>query len=314
MVFKLFKRNYYEGAEMRRIVECIPNFSEGRRREVIDEIVGEVKKVKGVKLLDVESDADHNRSVVTFIGEPEAAAEAAFLATKKASELIDLNLHKGEHPRIGATDVIPFVPISNITMNKCVELARKVGKRIASELAIPVYLYDAAALRPECINLSDIREGEYECLKNEIETNPKRKPDYGPAKLHPTAGATVVGARELLIAFNVNLATKDIEVAKKIAKAVRFSSGGLKCVKAKGFEIKKRGIVQVSMNLTNYKETPIFKAYEAVKSEAEKCGVKIAGCEIIGLVPLDAMVDAADFYLKLENFRKEQILETHLWE
>ncbi|NYZ75899.1 glutamate formimidoyltransferase [Candidatus Micrarchaeota archaeon] len=299
---------------MDRIVECIPNFSEGKRKEVIDKIAGEIKKVKGVKLLDVESDADHNRSVVTFIGEPEAVAEAAFLATKKASELIDLNLHRGEHPRIGATDVIPFVPISNITMNECVELARNVGKRIASELGIPVYLYEAAALKPECTNLADIRKGEYECLKNEIEMNPKRKPDYGPAKLHPTAGATVVGAREPLIAFNVNLATNDIEIAKKIANAVRFSSGGLKCVKAKGFEIKNRGIVQVSMNLTNYKETPIFKAYEMVKNEAEKCGVKIIGCEIIGLVPLDAIADVANFYLKLENFKNEQILEKRLWE
>jgi glutamate formiminotransferase len=298
---------------MDRIVECIPNFSEGKRKEVIDKIVDEIKKVKGVKLLDVESDADHNRSVVTFIGEPEAAAEAAFLATKKASELIDLNFHKGEHPRIGATDVIPFVPISNVTMKECIELARKVGKRIADELRIPVYMYEEAALRPECTNLSDIREGEYECLKDEIEKNPKRKPDYGPAKLHPTAGATVVGAREPLIAFNVNLATNDIEVAKSIAKAVRFSSGGLKCVKAKGFEIKKRGIVQVSMNLTNYKETPMHKAYEMVKCEAEKRGVKIVGCEIVGLVPLDAIADAVDFYLKLENFKKEQILEKHLW-
>lgn len=297
---------------MDRVVECIPNFSEGRRKEVIDEIVGEIRSVDGVKLLDVESDADHNRSVVTFIGEPAAAAEAAFLATKKAAELIDLNIHRGEHPRIGATDVIPFVPISNVTMEECIELARKVGKRIADELKIPVYLYEAAALRPECVNLVDIRKGEYECLKNEIETNPHRKPDYGPAKLSK-AGATVVGAREPLIAFNVNLGTNDIEIAKKIAKAVRFSSGGLKCVKAKGFEIKKMGIVQVSMNLTNYKETPISKAYEMVKREAEKCDVPILGCEIIGLVPLDAVVDVANFYLKLEKFNKKQILETRLW-
>jgi glutamate formiminotransferase len=308
------ERNYYEGGRMDKIVECISNFSEGRREEVIDEIVDEIKKVKGVKLLDVESDVDHNRSVVTFIGEPEAAAEAAFLATKKASELIDLNIHKGEHPRIGATDVIPFVPISNVTMEECIELARKVGKKIATELNIPVYLYEAAALRPECVNLADIRKGEYEGLKKEIETKPCRKPDYGPAKLHPTAGATVVGAREPLVAFNVNLGTNNIEIAKKIAKAVRFSSGGLKCVKAKGFEIKKRGIVQVSMNLTNYKETPIFRVYEMVKCEANRYGIPIIGCEIIGLVPLDAMVDVADFYLKLENFDKKQILETRLWE
>jgi len=299
---------------MDRIVECIPNFSEGKNQEVIDKIVGEINGVKGVKLLDVESDADHNRSVVTFIGEPEAVAEAAFLATKKASELIDLNKHRGEHPRIGATDVIPFVPISNVTMEECIGLARKVGKRIADELDIPVYMYEEAALRPECINLADIRKGEYEGLKEEIEKTPCRKPDFGPSKLHKNAGATVVGAREPLVAFNVNLGTSDIEIAKSIAKKVRFSSGGLKCVKAKGFEIKKRGIVQVSMNLTNYKETPVFRAYEMVKTEAEKHGVQVIGCEIIGLVPLDAMINVADFYLKLENFKKDQILETRLWE
>ncbi|MEM3555537.1 MAG: glutamate formimidoyltransferase [Candidatus Micrarchaeia archaeon] len=299
---------------MERIVECIPNFSEGRRKEVIDEIVGEVKKVKGVKLLDVESDVDHNRSVVTFIGEPKAVLEAAFLAAKKASELIDMNKHKGEHPRIGATDVIPFVPISNVTMEECVELAKKLGKRIADELKIPVYLYEAAATKPERVNLADIRKGEYEGLKKEIETNPERKPDYGAAKLHPTAGATVVGAREPLIAFNVNLGTSNIEIAKKIAKAVRFSSGGFKNVKAKGFDIKNRGIVQVSMNLTNYKETPIFRVFEMVKREAERYGVPVIGSEIVGLVPLDALVDVSDFYLQLENFKKTQILETRLWE
>lgn len=299
---------------MDKIVECVPNFSEGRRKKVVGEITGEIKKVKGVKLLDVESDVDHNRSVVTFIGEPKAVAEAAFRAAKKASKLIDLNSHKGEHPRIGATDVIPFIPVSNVTMEDCIELARKVGKRIATELKIPVYLYEAAALRPECVNLADIRKGEYEGLKKEIGVNPARKPDYGPAKLHPTAGATVVGAREPLIAFNINLGTDDIEIAKSIAKTVRFSSGGLKCVKARGFEIKKRGIVQVSMNLTNYKETSIFSVYELVKSEAYRYGIPIVGCEIIGLVPLDAIADVANFYLKLENFRKEQILETRLWE
>jgi len=299
---------------MDRIVECIPNFSEGKRKEVIDEVVGEVKRVKGVKLLDVESDADHNRSVVTFMGNPEAVAEAAFLATKKASELIDLNRHRGEHPRIGAMDVIPFVPISDVTMEECVKLARKVGKRIADELKIPVYFYEAAATCPERANLAEIRKGEYEGLKKEVETKPERKPDCGPAKLHPNAGATVVGAREPLIAFNVNLGTKNIEIAKKIAKAVRFSSGGLKCVKAKGFEIKNRGIVQVSMNLTNYKETPIFRVFDMVRNEADRYGVPIVGSEIIGLVPLEAMVDVADFYLKLENFKKSQILETRLRE
>lgn len=299
---------------MERIVECVPNFSEGKRKEVVEKIVGEIKKVKGVNVLDVESDADHNRSVVTFIGEPEAVGEAAFLATKKACELIDMNKHRGEHPRIGAMDVIPFVPLSNVTMEECVQLAKKVGKRIADELGIPVYLYEAAATREDRVNLSDIRKGEYEGLKKEIGSNPDRKPDYGDAKLHPTAGATVVGAREPLIAFNVNLGTEDVEIAKKIAKAVRFSSGGLKNVKAKGFVIRERGIVQVSMNLTNYKETPIFRVFEMVKREAERYGVPVIGSEIIGLVPLDAVVDVVDFYLQLENFKKNQILETHLWE
>jgi glutamate formiminotransferase len=297
-----------------KIVECVPNFSEGRNRKIIDAIVDEIVKVKGVSLLDRESDPDHNRSVITFIGEPEAVKRAAFAATAKAAELIDMNKHRGEHPRIGATDVIPFVPISGVTMEECVKLARELGKEIAEKLNIPVYLYAEAATRPDRVRLPDIRRGEYEGLKEEIETNPDRKPDFGPCKLHPTAGATVVGARPPLIAFNVNLNTKDLGIAKDIARIVRESSGGFKAVQAKGFDIRERGIVQVSMNLLNYEITPIFKVFDKIKEEAEKRGVEVLGSEIIGLVPMDALIDVAAHYLKLENFRKDQVLEKRLRE
>jgi len=298
----------------REIIECVPNFSEGRRKEVVDAIVAAIASVPGVKVLDVEMDANHNRAVVTFIGDREAVAEGAFRGAQKAVELIDLNVHRGEHPRIGALDVCPFVPISGVTMEDCVAIARAVGERIARELKVPVYLYEEAAIRPDRKALPDIRKGEFEGLRTEIRTNPDRAPDFGPAELHPTAGATVVGARYPLIAFNVNLGTSDLNIAKKIASAVRESSGGLKYVRAKGFALKDRGIVQVSMNMLNYKGTPLYRAYELIRSEAERHGVHIVGSEIVGLVPLEAIVDTADFYLKLENFTTSQILETRLWE
>lgn len=291
-----------------KLVECIPNFSEGRRKEVIDAILDEIKSVEGVKLLDMEMDADHNRSVVTFIGEPEAVKEAAFRATKKAAELIDMDQHKGEHPRMGATDVIPFVPISDVKMEECVEIAREVGERIGRELGIPVYLYEEAATRPDRVNLADVRRGQYEGIKEEIGKNPDRKPDFGPERMGK-AGATAVGARMPLVAFNVYLGTDDIKIAKKIAKAVRHSSGGLRFVKAMGFEIKERGLVQVSMNLTNYKKTPIYRVFEMIKSEASRYGVNVVEGEIVGLVPEDALLDAAKFYLRLNNFKKMQVLE-----
>ena len=298
----------------REIVECVPNFSEGRRKEVVDAIADAIRSVLGTKLLDVEMDANHNRAVVTFIGDRNAVAEAAFRGAEKAVAVIDLTVHKGEHPRIGALDVCPFVPVSGVTMEDCVAIARTVGERIARELKVPVYLYEEAATRPDRRALPDIRKGEFEGLREEIKTNPERAPDFGPRQLHPTAGASVVGARAPLIAFNVNLGTPDVQIAKKIAHAIRESSGGLKYVRAKGFALKDRGIVQVSINMVNYKGTPLFRAYELIKAEAERYGVPIVGSEIVGLVPLDAVVDSAGFYLKLENFKVEQILETRLWE
>jgi glutamate formiminotransferase len=297
---------------MARIVECVPNISEGRDTTIINAVVDEVKRFK-VRLLDVESDRDHNRSVITYVGEPEEVEKATFALAAKAVELIDMEKHKGEHPRIGALDVVPFVPITGVDMKECIAMAERVGKKIADELKVPVYLYEEAAKRPECQNLAEIRKGEYEGLKDAISL-PARRPDFGEAKLHPTAGATVVGAREPLVAFNVNLGTKDIAIAKKIAQAVRFSSGGFRFVKAMGFDIKEKGYVQVSMNLTKFKGTPIFRVYEAIKAEADRYGVPIIGSEVIGLLPLEALVQCADFYLKLDNFKYDQILEVKLWQ
>jgi len=299
---------------LQKIVECVPNFSEGRRKNVVDEIAKEIESTKDAKLLDIQMDKDHNRSVITFIGTPQAVEKAAFKAAKKATELIDLRKHKGEHPRIGATDVIPFVPISSITMDECVVIAKQLGKEIAEKLKIPIYLYEAAATRPDRANLADIRKGEFEGLSKEIGKNPDRKPDFGEAKIHPSAGATVVGAREPLIAYNINLGTNNLEIAKKIATVIRHKDGGFRYVKALGFEIKERGIVQVSMNLVNYKRSPIFRVFEMVRLEAERYGVPIIGSEIVGLTPLDALIDTADYYLRLENFNKSQIMETRLWE
>ena len=297
---------------MRKIVECIPNFSEGRRPEVIDEIVAAIKNVPGAVLLDRESDADHNRSVVTFVAPPDLVVDGAIAAAKKAAELIDLNNHKGEHPRMGATDVIPFVPISGVTMDDCVQLARQCGERMWRELSIPVYLYEKAATRPERENLAVVRKGQFEGIRDEIATKETRRPDFGEARVHPTAGITAVGARPPLIAYNVNLGTSDIEIANKIARAVRHLSGGLRYVKALGFELKDRGIVQVSMNMVNYEGTPLFRAFEMIKREAERYGVPVLGSEIVGLVPQGALNAVADFYLQLENFSEDQILEHRL--
>jgi glutamate formiminotransferase len=297
---------------LRKIVECIPNFSEGRRAEVIDQIVDAIKSVPGAVLLDRESDADHNRSVVTFVAEPDRVVEAAIAAAKKAAELIDLNKHSGEHPRMGATDVIPFVPISGVTMDECVQLARACGEQMWSALGIPVYLYEKAATRPERENLAAVRKGQFEVIREEIATNEARRPDYGDARVHPTAGITAVGARPPLIAYNVNLGTPDIEIANKIARAVRHQTGGLRYVKALGFELKDRGIVQISMNMVNYEGTPLFRAFEMIKREAERYGVAVVGSEIVGLVPQRALNAVADFYLQLERFSEEQILEHRL--
>jgi len=298
---------------MPAIVECVPNFSEGRRKEVVDKIVYSIRSVPGIKILDVEMDPDHNRSVVTFTGGKDNIQEAAFRGARAASELIDLNKHKGQHPRMGALDVLPFVPLSGVTIDDCVEIANKVAARIAKNLKIPVYLYEAAAKRPERVNLENVRRGEFEGLRDAILKDDTRYPDYGPRTLHPTAGATAVGARMPLIAFNINLASKDVQVAKAIAKKIRASSGGLPKVKALGFELQARGMVQVSMNITDYTVTHISKVFEAVSDEAKAHGVEIAESEIIGLIPLDAVCDLAAKYLKISQFSSKQVLERRIW-
>lgn len=296
---------------MEKIVECIPNFSEGRDQAKIDQILDVIKSA-GVELLDHEKDADHNRAVVTFVGEPEAVLDAAFRAIKKAAELIDLNKHKGEHPRLGATDVVPFVPIKNVTTRECVELAKRLARKVAEELKIPVYLYEDAATRPERQNLANIRKGEFEGLREEIATNPARMPDFGEPKIHPTAGAVVIGARFPLIAFNMNLTTSDVKIAQNIAQAIRFGSGGFRYVKSLGFMLKEEQRAQVSCNMTNYTKTPLSRVFETARREAERYGVNIKESEIVGLVPEKALIDAAIYYLRLDRFNEEQILEYKL--
>ncbi|HQV94614.1 MAG TPA: glutamate formimidoyltransferase [Anaerolineales bacterium] len=296
---------------MTTLIECIPNFSEARRPEVIDQIAAAIQAVSEVKLLDRSSDLDHNRTVLTFAGSPAGVEEAAFRAIKTAAELIDLDAHTGEHPRIGATDVVPFVPLSGATMEECVAIAQRLGQRVAGELSLPVYLYEAAATRPERANLENIRKGQYEGLKKEIESDPNRKPDFGPSKL-PKAGATVIGARNPLIAFNVYLTSDDVNIAKKIAKAVRHSSGGLRYVKGLGLLVD--GRAQVSMNLTNFHETPIARVVEFIRREAQRYGVNIHHCELVGLIPQEALVDAAVWYTQLDQFDKAQILESRLFD
>jgi glutamate formiminotransferase/formiminotetrahydrofolate cyclodeaminase len=292
-----------------QLIECIPNFSEARRPKVIDEIVAAIESVSDVKLLDRSSDLDHNRTVLTFAGSPFGVEEAAFRAIKTASELINLDNHLGEHPRIGATDVVPFVPLNGASMEDCIAMAKRLGERVGNELSIPVYLYEAAATRPERTNLENIRRGQYEGLKAEIESNPDRQPDYGPAKLG-AAGATVIGARNPLIAFNVYLTTDDVDIARKIAKAIRHSSGGLRYVKGLGLLVE--GRAQVSMNLTNFRETPIARVVESIRREAQRYGVGIHHSELIGLIPQEALVDAAVWYTQLDAFDKEQVLESRL--
>lgn len=293
-----------------QLIECIPNFSEARRPEVIDQIAAAIQSVSEVKLLDRSSDLDHNRTVLTFAGSPTGVEEAAFRAIQTAAELIDLDQHTGAHPRIGATDVCPFVPLNGVTMEDCIAIAKKVGQRVGSELGIPVYLYEAAATRPERTNLENIRRGQYEDLKIEIESDPERKPDFGPAKL-PKAGATVIGARNFLIAFNVYLTTPEVEIAKKIAKSIRHSSGGFRSLKALGLLVE--GRAQISMNFTNFHETPLYRVIETIRREAGRYGVAIHHSELVGLIPQEALVDAAVWYTQLDQFEKSQILESRLY-
>jgi glutamate formiminotransferase len=297
---------------MKRLVECVPNFSEGRDPAKVDAIVGAMSAVPGVFILDREMDADHNRCVITLAGDPDAVAEAAILGVGKATGLIDLTKHTGAHPRLGATDVLPFIPVAGVTIEDCVALARRVGREIWRRHRIPVYFYEAAAIRPDRANLEKIRRGQFEGIRDEIRIKPERAPDVGDAELHPTAGAIVVGARKFLIAYNVNLSTADVEIANKIAKAIRFSSGGLRNVKSMGVELKARKLAQVSINLTDFEQTPMHRVYEMVKREAARYGVMPVGSEIVGLVPGKALEMAADYFLQLADFSSAQILENRL--
>src|SRR3989475_3037757 len=294
---------------MSTLVECVPNFSEGRDKARVDAIV-DAMKMDGVYLLDREMDADHNRCVITLVGEGEAIQEAAIRGVGKAAELIDLNQHQGAHPRMGAADVVPFIPIEGLTLEDCVTMARHVGAEIWKRYQIPVYLYEAAATSPERQNLENIRRGQFEGIREDIATNPSRKPDFGDPRVHRTAGATVVGARKFLIAYNIFLSTPEVDIAKKVAKAVRFSSGGLRYVKGAGFLV--RGLAQVSMNLTDFEQTPIHRVFEMVRSEAERYGVAPASREIVGLIPKKAMEQAAEWFLQVENFDSSLILENRL--
>ena len=294
---------------MSTLVECVPNFSEGCEKAKVDAIVAAMK-VDGVYLLDREMDADHNRSVITLVGEREAIQEAAIRGVGKAAELIDLNVHKGAHPRMGATDVVPFIPIDGVTIGDCVAMARYVGEEIWKRYQIPVYLYEAAATTPERQNLENIRRGQFEGIRAEIATNPARKPDFGEARVHATAGATVVGARKFLIAYNIFLNTPDVDIAKKIAKAVRFSNGGMRFLKGAGFLV--RGMAQVSMNLTDFEQTPVHRVFEMVKREAARYGVVPVSSEIVGLIPKKALEQAAEWFLQVENFDSSLILENRL--
>ncbi len=294
---------------MSTLVECVPNFSEGRDPAKVDAILAAMK-VDGVYLLDREMDSDHNRCVITLVGGREALQEAVIRGVGKAAELIDLTTHQGAHPRMGATDVVPFIPIEGVTIEDCVAMARHVGAEIWKRYQIPVYLYEAAATSPERQNLENIRRGQFEGIRDDIATNPARRPDFGDPRVHPTAGATVVGARKALIAYNVFLNTPEVEIAKKIAKAVRFSSGGLRFVKGAGFLV--RGQAQVSMNLTDFEQTPVHRAYELVKREAERYGVYASSSEIVGLIPKKALEAAAEWFLQVENFDSSLILENRL--
>ncbi len=292
---------------MQKILECVPNFSEGRDLKVINAIFDAAKSVKSVKVFELEYNKDHNRCLFTIVGEPEEVLNSVFESIKVATKLIDMEKHSGEHPRIGATDVVPFVPVSGVTMEECVELAKRLGKTVGEELDIPVFLYEEAATKPENRNLADVRKGEYEGLKIKM-----KKADFGPEKTHSTAGAMVIGARKYLVAFNVNLDTPDLEIAKKIAGIVREKNGGLPAVKALGFEVD--GLAQVSMNLVDYQKTNFDEAYRAVEAEAAKLGVKIKSSEIYGMIPLESMVAAVKSTFKADTFKSDQILEKRLYE
>lgn len=294
-----------------KIMECVPNFSEGRRKDVIDKILAPFNNRKGCHLFDARADEDHNRLVVSLAGEPAAIQEALLQAAKTAFSLIDMNTHKGAHPRIGALDVVPFTPLKNISMEECVEIAHAFGNRLNSETGVPVYFYENAALKPERKNLENIRKGQYEALKSSIQ-EPGRIPDVGEPKTHPTAGATVVGARKFLVAFNINLGTSRLDIAKDIARTIRFSGGGLAHVKAIGLSLEERGLVQVSINIVDHEKNPLYRVLELVRMEAARWGVPVVETEIYGMVPASALNDSASHYLQIAGFQPEQVIELKL--
>jgi glutamate formiminotransferase / 5-formyltetrahydrofolate cyclo-ligase len=296
-----------------KIVECVPNFSEGRDLKVVEEIVTPLRAKAGVKLLDYQTDADHNRVVVTVVGEPEPLKAAVLEAMAAAIKLIDLTRHSGQHPRMGAVDVVPFIPIRNVTPEEALALARDVAQAAAQQFELPIFLYEKAASAPHRINLADIRKGQFEGMAEKLK-DPAWRPDFGPSKVHPTAGVTAIGVRMPLVAYNVNLDTADLAIADRIAKAVRHISGGLRFVKAMGVELKDRGIVQVSINMTDYQKTALYRVFELIRIEARRYGVNVLGSEIVGLTPMEALIDSAAYYLGLENFSMQQILEARILE
>lgn len=298
---------------MNRIMECVPNFSEGRDLQKIDKIVAPFRARAGVKLLDYSNDEDHNRLVVTVVGEPEPLRDAVLEAIGVAVGLIDLNHHQGQHPRMGAVDVVPFIPIRGVTMDDAITLSREVGEEAARRYGLPVFLYEKSATAPHRENLAAIRKGEFEGMAEKIH-QPEWKPDFGPAERHPTAGTVAIGARMPLVAYNINLSTPSLEIAHDIAKKIRFIGGGLRYCKAMGVELKDRGITQVSINMTDYTRTALYRAFELVRIEARRYGVSIVGSEIIGLVPMEALIDTASYYLGLENFSLRQVLEARIME
>ena len=296
---------------MNKIMECVPNFSEGRDLQKIDKIVAPFRGKQGVKLLDYSNDEDHNRLVVTVVGEPEPLRDAVLEAIGVAVELIDLNHHQGQHPRMGAVDVVPFIPIRNVTMEEAVALSKEVGKEVAKRYNLPVFLYEKSASAPHRENLAAVRKGEFEDMAEKIK-QPEWHPDFGLAERHPTAGTVAIGARMPLVAYNINLNTPSLEIAHDIAKKIRFIGGGLRYCKAMGVELKDRGITQVSINMPDYPRTALYRAFELVRVEARRYGVSIVGSEIIGLVPMEALIDTASYYLGLENFSMEQVLEARM--
>ncbi len=297
---------------MAKIVECIPNISEGRNTEVIEAVLDAVRATAGVTLLDYSSDPSHNRTVITFLGSPEGVQEAAVALAKKAAELIDLTKHEGEHPRMGAVDVIPFVPIKEISKEECIELSKVVAERVWNEAKMPVFLYEDSASSPNRVNLAKIRKGQFEGMAEKV-MEPEWEPDFGGRTIHPTAGVVAVGCRMPLVAFNINLSTSNLDVASAIAKVIRRSSGGFDCVKALGVMLEDRNIAQVSINMTNFNKTPLYRVLELVKAEAKRWGVTVVGTEIVGLTPMNALIDSAEYYLQIENFDKnKQVLENYI--